>query len=219
MKTAIVLGATGLTGSILLENLLNDSNYKKIKIFTRRSVNIQSPKIEEYIVDLLKLEAEKENFTANEVFCCIGTTTKKTKDKSVYKAIDFGIPSMAAKLSKENKCKTFVVMSSMGANANSSIFYNRIKGEMEQAVLSNNIENTYVFRPSLINGTRSEGRFGEDIGNFIAKIINPLLIGGLKKYRSIKAETIAKAMQKIVVEQPNQKIISSDLIQHIADKY
>lgn len=218
MKTAIILGATGLTGGILLHNLLNDDEYKKIKIFTRKPVKIKSPKIEEYIVDLLSLEKEKSKFIADVVFCCIGTTTKKTTDKLVYKAIDFGIPSKAALLSEENKIETFIVMSSLGANANSNIFYNKTKGEMEAEVLSKNIENTYILRPSLISGNRKESRFGEDFGNIVAKIISPFLIGKLKKYRSIKAITIAKAMQNIAKNLPKKNIIPSNYIKKLAKK-
>lgn len=216
MKTAIILGATGLTGGILLQNLLKDNEYKKIIIFTRKSVKIKSPKIEEHIVDLLSLETEKSKFIADVVFCCIGTTTKKTKDKLLYKAIDFGIPSKAALLSEENKIKTFIVMSSLGANANSTIFYNKTKGEMEAEVLSKKIENTYILRPSLINGNRKENRFGEDLGNIITKVINPFLIGKLKKYRSIKATTIAKGMQSIAKNLPKENIISSNYIKELA---
>ena len=154
-KTAIILGATGLTGGLLLEKLIDDPNYKTIKIFTRRSTNNTSPKIKEYVIDLLALENYKADFTADEVFCCIGTTSSKTKDKSIYKKIDFGIPATAAKLAKENHIETFVVISAMGANKNSRVFYNKTKGEMEQAVLNQQIKHTYILRPSL-NKRRSK---------------------------------------------------------------
>ncbi|MDO6744974.1 NAD(P)H-binding protein [Tenacibaculum soleae] len=212
MKTAIVLGATGLTGSLLLNKLIKDNNYKTIKVFTRRSTGNQSPKIKEFIVDLLLLDQFTTDFIADEVFCCIGTTAKKTKDKAVYKSIDYGIPASAAKLAKANGVEVFTVVSAMGANSKSNVFYNKTKGEMEASVLEQKIKHTYILRPSLIKGNRQESRLGEDIGNFIANFMNPLLIGRFKKYRSIKAEIIATAMKNIVKLKPETSIILSHKI-------
>ncbi|AUC84021.1 nucleoside-diphosphate sugar epimerase [Polaribacter sp. ALD11] len=211
-KTAIILGATGLTGSLLLEKLIADKSYQKIKLFSRSAVTITSDKIEEHLIDLLKLEDSKNEFIADEVFCCIGTTASKTKDKELYKSIDYGIPVTAAKLAKQNNIHTFVVMSSMGADAKSSVFYNRTKGEMEQAVLQQKIAHTFIVRPSLIGGDRKEFRFGEKIGQGILKVLNPLLIGGLKKYRMIHPEKIASCMQILANKHDAETIISSDKI-------
>ncbi len=127
-KTAIILGATGLTGSILLEILLEDERYETVKLFSRRSVHKKHPKIKEYLGDVLELRDFKKEFYADEVFCCVGTTQKKTPDKKLYRKIDFGIPTIAASLAKENDIQTFIVISALGANAKSSIFYNRTKG-------------------------------------------------------------------------------------------
>ncbi len=217
-KTAIILGATGLTGNLLLEKLIDDPNYTTIKVFTRRKTNNASLKIKEYVIDVFALENHKTDFTADEVFCCIGTTASKTKDKSIYKKIDFGIPTTAAKLAKENNIETFVVVSAMGANKNSRVFYNKTKGEMEEAVLNQKIKHTYILRPSLIKGDRKESRLGEIFGNLLANIINPLLIGNLKKYRSISADSIAQTMQIIVKNKPLSTILLSDEIQQITQK-
>lgn len=211
-KTAIILGATGLTGSILLEQLIADKNYRTIKLFSRNSVDIVSEKIQEFIVDLLKLEASEHNFTADEVFCCIGTTAAKTKDKNRYKAIDYGIPVTAAKLAKKNQIQTFVVISSMGANVNSSVFYNKTKGEMERDVLQQNIQNTYVVRPSLIGGNREENRVGERIAKGIMSLLNPLFVAGFKRYKMIPPETIATCMKKLANNPQNKTIYRSDEI-------
>ena len=135
-KTAIILGASGLTGSILLEKLINDDSYESIKLFSRKKIEGLPKKVQQFIGDILELENFKEDFKANEVFCCIGTTAKKTPNKETYKRIDFGITVTAAKLSKLNNIQTFMVVSAMGANAKSSVFYNRTKGEMEQEVFN-----------------------------------------------------------------------------------
>ena len=215
-KTAIILGATGLTGGLLLKSLIADDSYTSIKIFSRRTSGNNSPKLKEFIVDVLHLESFKGDFTADEVFCCIGTTSAKTKDRSVYKAIDFGIPVSASKLAKENKIPTILVISSMGANASSNIFYSRTKGEMEEAVLNQKIPNTYILRPSLILGERNESRIGESLGAFVMKLTNALLVGRLKKYRAIEAACIAEAMIKLAKSKPDMQIVSSDVIQELA---
>ena len=211
-KTAIILGATGLTGSILLEKLLDDNRYKTIKLFSRKEIDGLPSKVKQFVGDILELEKFKKDFIANEVFCCIGTTAKKTPDKILYKKIDFGIPVTAAKLSKANGIPTFLVVSALGANATSSIFYNKTKGKMEQAVLLEKIEKTHILQPSIIGGNRKEQRIGEKIGLAVFKLFQPLFFGKLKKYRITEAEDIAQAMIILANSTATKKIITSDQI-------
>ncbi|MBQ4913220.1 nucleoside-diphosphate sugar epimerase [Maribacter sp. MMG018] len=215
-KTAILLGATGLTGGILLRLLLQDDRYEKIKLFSRSSVGISHQKIEEHLGDLMQLVQFEVDFTGDEVFCCIGTTKSKTPDKEAYRKVDYGIPVAAAELSVKNGISSFLVMSSMGADAKSKVFYNRLKGEMEDAVLGKHIKNTYIFRPSLIGGKREEKRLGEWVFKQLMKGVNLVLAGPLKKYRSIKPETIAKAMLMVAIKGYIKPIIESDKIYKIA---
>lgn len=218
MKTAILLGATGLTGGILLQKLLNDSRYKKIILFSRSSVKINNSKIEEHLVDLFQLEKYKELFKADHIFCCIGTTKSKTPNEETYRKIDYGIPVTAAKLCKENVISTFTVISSLGANPDSRMFYNKIKGEMQRDVQAQKIKNTYIFQPSLIAGDRREKRFFENFAKQAMKILNYALIGPLKKYRSIHPETIARAMVIVSNRGYEKSLIESDEIKKIAAK-
>ncbi len=206
-KTAIILGATGLTGSNLLKKLINDNRYESIKLFSRSRIDGLPTKVTQYIGDLLKLEDFKTDFTADEVFCCIGTTAKKTPDKNLYKKIDHGIPVTAAKLAKENKINTFLVVSAMGANKKSSVFYNKTKGEMENDVLLQNIEKTIILRPSLIGGERKQRRILEQIGLSVFKIIQPLFIGKLNNYKIIDADDIAEAMIQLANNKNNTEVI------------
>lgn len=217
-KTAIILGATGLTGSILLDYLIRDKRYRKIKVFSRNHVHQKDPKIEEYLVSLFELEKLASLFTADEVFCCVGSTQKKTPDEELYRMVDFGIPATAAKLCKKNNIYNFEVISAMGADENSSFFYNRTKGEMEGAVLEQHITNTYILRPSLIAGKRTESRPFEYAWKKIMKFGDHLLVGNLKKYRSIHPETIAKAMIYLANNEYKSGIIESDEIKEIAQK-
>jgi len=215
-KTAIILGATGLTGGYLLDQLIADKNYSKVKLFSRSSADVKSEKIQEFLVDLLELEKYKVDFTGDEVFCCVGTTAAKTKDKEKYKKIDYGIPVTAAKLAKENNIETFIVMSSMGADAKSSVFYNKTKGEMERDVLTQNIKNTFILRPSIIGGKRNEFRLGETVGKSFMNLLKPLFIGSLKKYRIIHPEIIATVMKILANNQVKKNIFLSDEIEKLA---
>jgi uncharacterized protein YbjT (DUF2867 family) len=215
-KTAIILGATGLTGAILLEKLLKDDRYKTIKLFSRKEIDGLPSKVTQFVGDILELEQFKKDFTADEVFCCIGTTAKKTPDKALYKKIDFGIPVTASKLSKANGIPAFLVISALGANAQSSIFYSKTKGEMEQAVLSEKIEKMHILQPSIIGGDRQENRVGENIGLNVFQFLQPLLLGKLKKYRITKAEDIAKAMINLANSTATKTRITTESIKLLA---
>ena len=212
-KTAIILGASGLTGNLLLNQLIADERYDSIVIFNRKSIGQTHPKVTEFIGDILRLNQFKKEFTGHEVYCCIGTTAKKTPDRSIYRNIDFGIPVAAAQLCAKNKIDTFLVISAMGANPGSNLFYNKTKGEMEQAVLSKKIPNTYILRPSFIGGDRNENRPGEKIGMAIAKMIQPLLVGKLRKYRLIEPDKIARAMVHLANSKPKSQVLTSDKIE------
>ena len=216
-KTAIILGATGLTGGILLHKLLKDDRYAKIKLFSRSSVKLDHPKIEEYLIDMFNLRDHSTSFTADEVFCCVGTTKSKTPDKEKYHNVDYGIPVSAARLCKTNGINTLIVVSALGANANSAIFYNRTKGEMEKAVLEFNIPNTYILQPSLIDSKRQERRIGEYLFIQLMHLINPVLVGKLRKYRSIEPETIVSVMIWVANNKYSPEIIPSDKINQLAD--
>lgn len=215
-KTAIVLGATGLTGGKLLEMILEDGDYEKVKLFSRSSVGLSHPKIEEYLGDMLQLLKFEKEFVGDIVFCCIGTTKSKTPDKEFYKKIDFGIPKNAAALAHTNKIPTFIVISALGANAKSAVFYNRIKGEMEDAVLEAELPKTYILQPSLIGGKRKEKRIGELIFKQLMKLVNIVLVGPLDKFRSISPESIAKCMAWLAKNEYDEVRIESNKIRQIA---
>ncbi|PCE62884.1 Rossmann-fold NAD(P)-binding domain-containing protein [Sediminicola luteus] len=218
-KTAIILGATGLTGGLLLTRLLADGSFGKILSFSRRPVGFKHPKLQEHILDVLKLNEQAELFYADMVFCCIGTTRKKTPDKTLYRAIDLGIPQQAALLCQRNRIETFMVISALGANPDSWFFYNRLKGEMETGVLQAQIPHTYILQPSLILGPRQEQRWGEKIGAVLSKAGQFLMIGPFKKYRPIAAETIAACMHFLALNPYPIDRMASDKIAAIGKKY
>lgn len=214
-KTAIILGASGATGTELLKLLVVDDRYETIKLFSRKQSTIKHPKIKEFIGDLLNLTSFASDFTADEVYCCIGTTKKQTPNQEHYKKIDFGIPVEAAKLVKKNGISTFISMSSLGANAKSTTFYTKTKGEMENAILETEIERIYIFRPSLLIRTTKESRILETIAAKIMSVIGFLFIGKLKKYKAIKTVTVAKAMLKTANSTKKSHILESNEIEFL----
>lgn len=218
MKTAIVLGATGLTGNDLVRKLLNHTEIEKVRIFGRRSTGLIDKKIEEYLIDLFELERYEDSFRGDAVFCCIGTTRQKTPDKNIYRKIDYGIPLSCAKLAKKNKIQKLLIISSMGADSRSHVFYNRIKGEMERDVLSEEVPETYFFEPSLITGERKEPRPVEKMAGRIFEFANKILRGRFRKYRSISSETIAEAMFRVSETGYSKSRVPSDQIRIIAGK-
>jgi uncharacterized protein YbjT (DUF2867 family) len=215
-KTAIILGASGLTGSILLEKLLQDDRYDCIKLFSRKKIDGLSSKVQQYIGNLLELNRFKNDFTGDEVYCCIGTTAKKTPDKTIYKAIDYGIPVAAAALAKKNNITYFSVVSSIGAHTESRIFYSKTKGEMERDVLLQHIKYTYILQPSIIGGQRKEQRWGETLMWSVFKLIQVFFFGKLKKYKITEAHHIAQALINLVNSNSSQRRINSNSIKEIA---
>ncbi|MFS4454525.1 NAD(P)H-binding protein [Maribacter sp. 2304DJ31-5] len=215
-RTAIILGATGLTGNILLQYLLEDARYAKIKLFSRSSVGLDHAKLEEFLVDLFHFDSFQDEFRGDTVFCCIGTTAAKTPDKELYHKIDYGIPVAAAKIARRNGIPSFIVVSALGADSDSRIFYNRVKGTMEMAILKRQIPKVHILQPSLIGGNRKENRTGERVFKQIMKVVDPILIGGLEKYRSIRLEQIVQAMIWLDNHTYEKERIPSDELQKLA---
>ncbi|MFC2135499.1 NAD(P)H-binding protein [Bacteroidota bacterium] len=193
MKIALVVGATGLIGNHLTKKLLNDEHYDLVRIFTRRSLNIIDPKLEENIVDFNKIETWKEKIKGNVLFSSLGTTIKKAGSREAQYKIDFTYQYDIAKWGPENGVEKYVLVSSGGADSKSKNFYLRTKGELEEKVEQLKFENLIIFQPSLLLGEREEKRVGETIGAVLAKGVIPLL-PFLKKYRPIEGAVVAAAM-------------------------
>jgi len=194
--TAVVIGATGLTGNLVVEELLKDKNFKTVRILTRRNVNIHHQKLQQEIVNFNDPDDySKKIGEGDAIFCCIGTTQKKVKgDKALYEKIDFDIPVNAARIGITKGFKKFLIVSAVGANENSSNFYLRLKGKTENALKQLPFNSLAIFQPSILNGTRNENRFGESVVQTIMDLLSFLFLGPLTKYRGIGANNVAKAM-------------------------
>ena len=213
-KKAVVLGATGLVGRLLTRSLLKDKRYSEVRIFTRNPFGLTHTKLLETRANLLALKDYKEAFQGNVVFCCVGTTKAKTPDEKDYRAIDYGIPVEASRLCRENGIPTLIVVSALGANPESRIFYNRTKGEMEAEVLQSGVAHIQLLQPSLIGGNRQDTRKGEQIAQKLMGFLQPLLLGPMKKYRMIDPADIADTMM-FLADHPQKapRIPSDEIIQ------
>ncbi len=196
-KTAIIAGATGLTGGLLLDLLLKDDEYEKVIVLTRKSMDISNQKIAEIRCDLTTLYQVENDIKGDVFFCCLGTTIKKAGSQDAFKLVDYNYPYELAKIAKKNQIPEFIVISALGANQDSLIFYNKVKGEMERDIAALNLPAFHIIQPSLIIGERKESRMGEGIAQKLAPLYDKLLIGPLRKYKSIEAGQIAKAMLAI----------------------
>lgn len=211
---AILLGSTGLVGHFLLTELLNDSDFTEIELYSRRSLGLDSPKVTERIGDLLNDDFWPEKLEADAVFVCVGTTKAKTSDTEKYRAIDLGIPLKTAELAQKGSVKHFSVVSSLGADAQANNFYLKTKGQMEEAIRALQLPSLHILRPSMILGPRQEKRLGESIGKFLFNAFSFLIPS---KYKGVEAEDIAKAMWALAKGQKADEIIMSDKITEVAD--
>jgi uncharacterized protein YbjT (DUF2867 family) len=193
-KKAVLFGASGFIGSYLLEGLLNDPDYEQVTVVVRKDLNKSHPKLKVLIGDYNALPGLSHEIVADDVFIALGTTRKNTPDEKLYYQVDHDYPVLAARIAKENGAKSVFVVTAIGANASSNVFYVRTKGETERDIIALNLPHTHIFRPSMIMGDRQESRPLEKAFMGVFSFINPLLVGSLKKYRGIEGKDVAKSM-------------------------
>jgi uncharacterized protein YbjT (DUF2867 family) len=200
VKTALLFGASGLVGSHLLNQLISNNNYSKIKLFVRSTIEIDDPKIEIIQTDFNNLANHKEDIIGDDCFFCIGTTKKNSPDKKEYKRVELDVPKQIAQIAKSNSVNSFVFVSSGFADPKSSGDYLKFKGEVEEELKRLNFLKLGIMRPSFLLGDRKEKRVGEKIGIFVFKLLTPLLLGPLKKMKPIHSEIVARSMIKVANE-------------------
>ena len=194
MNKALIIGSNGLVGSYLVQELLDSEKFESVIVLVRKSFFNPHPKLKEIIFDFENETAIKSLEPVNHIFCCLGTTIKKAGSKEAFRFVDYELPLRFALWAEKTNANSFSVVTAMGANSNSSIFYNKVKGKIEDELKKMTIPIIQIFQPSLIMGPRLEFRLGEILGKFFMTLINPFMIGPLKKYRGIHAKTIAQGM-------------------------
>ena len=194
-RTALIIGATGLIGSQLLTKLLHSPFYDRVVVLTRKTLGITNTKLTEVIFDFDKPDASK--VVANDIFCCLGTTIKKAGSKEAFKKVDLEYPLTIAALAQKNGAEKFLIVTAMGADASSGIFYNQVKGEVQQSLIALKYPVLHILQPSLLLGERQESRLGEKVGEVLAAVFKPFMLGPLKKYRAIDSGKVANAMLEL----------------------
>jgi uncharacterized protein YbjT (DUF2867 family) len=195
-RIALIAGSTGLIGNQLLLLLLEASEYDKVIALSRKPLDLNHPKLENVTLTIDQLD-QLATLKAEDVYCCLGTTIKQAKSKEAFRKVDFDYPIALAKMLKQNGAQQFLLVSALGANKNSSIFYNRVKGEVEEAVKQMGFAAFHIFRPSLLVGDRKEGRAGEEAAKVFYKFFGFLIPS---KYKSIESIKVARAMFQLAIK-------------------
>lgn len=202
--TANIIGATGLVGKQLVQQLLNDNRFEKVRIFVRRDTGLKHPKLEQQIVDFAKGESWEKLLTGDVLFSALGTTLKQAGSKEKQYEIDFTFNLNFAKIAKENGIENYVLVSSVGANSKSDIFYARMKGELDEAVAKLAFKNLVILRPASLTGNRENRRIAEEMSVPVLNILTRFMF---KNYRPISDETVAKAMINAALNKNQSKTI------------
>jgi uncharacterized protein YbjT (DUF2867 family) len=217
MSTALIAGGSGLVGGFLLQQLLATPEYDRVVAVGRRPLGLSHPKLVQVTAEFAGLDKVTADLRCDDAFCCLGTTIKQAGSPDAFRAVDHGAVLAFAWAARRNGAQRFFAVSSLGANAQSRVFYNRVKGETEEALEVLEFQTLGIFRPSLLLGPRPESRLGERFGAILMWLAEPLLQGSLRKYRAIEAEVVARAMLRCSYGRPGQGVLifPSDEIQDL----
>jgi len=219
-KTAIVAGGTGLVGGHLVDLLRRSTMFDSVKVLVRDEQQVSMDGVQSLVVDYDHLDKYIAELKADIVFCCLGTTIEKAGTKEKFRKVDYHYPLKLAELAKSNDCKQFNIITSARSNPESWFFYYKTKGEAERSLSELQLKNLNIFRPSLLLGERKEKRTSELVIAKLSKVLKPLMVGKLKKYRAIQSEIVARAMLQVAHKVSTGKhIIESDMIQTLGEAY
>ena len=217
-KTALLLGASGLVGGHCLGFLLEEPSYTRVIVLVRKALPVMHEKLVQYVVDFDELENLGNCIPVDDVYYCLGTTIKRAGTQEAFRKVDFDYTVKLAALAQHCGATQFLLVSSLGADAHSRIFYNRVKGDVEEAIRKIPFTACNIFRPSLLVGERKEHRTGEKAAAVLMKALKPVMTGLLTKYRSIQARDVAQAMVHIAqMDLQGVNIFESQRIQEIAN--
>ena len=216
-RTALVAGATGLVGSHLVRRLLDGGRYGRVTTLGRRPLDLAHPKLDDRVVDFDRLPDAPDLPASDDAFCCLGTTIKKAGSEEAFRRVDHDYVLDFARRAQRHGATQLLVVSALGADAGSRVFYNRVKGEMERAVAALGFEAVQIVRPALLLGERDVTRPKEKVAELITRPLTPLLRGPLRKVRPIHGDTVAAAMVAAAqVCAPGVHVFESDQLQRFA---
>ncbi len=217
MGTALIAGASGLVGGLLLEQLLEAGEYDRVIALGRRPLGLTHPKLVQLTVDFAALGPMAADLRCDDAFCCLGTIIADAGSREAFRAVDHAAVLAFAWAAQRAGAQRFFVVSALGANADSRVFYNRVKGETEDALEVLGFSTLAIFRPGLLLGRRARPRTGERVMAAVLWLAEPLLFGRLRKYRAIEAGVVARAMLRCSFGRPGQGVLifPSDEIQDL----
>lgn len=214
-KQAVVVGATGLVGSEVVRKLLEDGSYERVVTLARKKLALHDDRLEQVIVDFEQLDTVQSYLEGAAVFCLLGTTIKTAGSQDAFRKVDYNYPLKLAQVAHAAGAHAFLIVTAMGANAKSRVFYSRVKGELEKELVNIPFARLHILRPSLLLGERSEFRLGERFAAALAPLMRLFMVGRLKKFKPIHAKTIAKSMVAMSLEQTKGTFIyESHEIEH-----
>lgn len=203
VRDVLLLGATGLVGRELLSLLCDDGDVQRVVVIARRPTGATHAKLDEHVFDLDQMDAHADLFKVDQLFCALGTTIKQAGTQERFRVVDHDYPLAAARLGKAQGARHYLLVSALGANASSRVFYNRVKGEVERDVIALQYRGTTIARPSLLLGDRQEHRLGERIASKLAWLTP-------SKYKPIEARDVARALVRLAREDaPGVNVVES----------
>ena len=215
-RHALVIGATGLVGSNVLKELLSEPTWQRVTVLARKPAPLENPKLTWHVTDFADLATWKPHVAVTDLFDCMGTTIKQAGSQEAFRKADLEIPLMLAKAARAAGARHCAVVSSMGANPTAKVFYSRVKGELEQELRKLHFPSLHLLQPSLLVGDRAQARPGEKVGEVALAVLRPFLVGSLKKLRSIRAASVARAMVTLAVHpEPGAKVVASDELERL----
>lgn len=214
---AIIIGASGLIGNAVLRQLCDNEQFTEIVVLTRRSLGTYEKKVREIVIDFDNLNSIAKEITGDSIFSCLGSTRSKTPDVNDYRKIEYDYTINIAKIALENKVAQFHYISSLGADSSSKSSYLKLKGEVEEKLRQLPFRSMHIYQPSYLTGNRIEKRLDDKIMKPLMRLVNPLLLGSLSRYKSIAASTVAGAMiNESLKNQKGTFIYPSNIIKQLA---
>ena len=196
-RIALVAGATGMVGAELCRQLRDDGRFAPVVVLSRRRPPVAEPPLQVEIVDFDRIGEWDPGFPIDTVFCALGTTIRKAGSEAAFRAVDHDLVLEMARLAQRGNARHFIFVSSLGADPESKVFYLRVKGEAEEAVKALGLPHAVALRPSFLEGERQEKRPGETAARAVGRVLKPLLLGPLEKYRPTPAAKVAEAMRHV----------------------
>ncbi len=219
MTTALIAGASGLIGGHLLDMLLKGDRYERVRAVVRRPLGVSHPRLEQVQVDWTRLGDAGDRLKADDVFCALGTTMKQAGSKEAFRRVDHDYPLALAEATRRLGAESFSLVTAIGSDPGASIFYYRVKGEVEEAVKGVGFARTHIFRPAMLLGERSENRPGERVGSFLLRVATPVMVGPLRKVRPVEARDVAACMYGAAADAgTGVRVFENDEIRRAAGK-